>query len=182
LVENISIQNKKDKNNEINTKIYYTKEYSPITHMIMDENETFVICGNNLGTVFIYTMDNDDKTIWYLYKVLYDHFNPITSLAISEKLNIFISCSKYGYCMLYTLPKCKLINSHKLINIINSNSNNGESISNTNLCSDITLISESPLPCIVFYIKSRNTLCVSSIKAILLMRQNHYIFLFNQTQ
>ena len=163
LVENISIQNKKDKNKEINTKIYYTKEYSPITHMIMDENETFVICGNNLGTVFIYTMDNDDKTIWYLYKVLYDHFNPITSLAISEKLNIFISCSKYGYCMLYTLPKCKLINSHKLINIINSNSNNGESISNTNLCSDITLISESPLPCIVFYIKSRNTLCVSSI-------------------
>ena len=172
LVENISIQNKKDKNKEINTKIYSTKEYSPITHMIIDENETYVICGNNLGTVFIYTMDYDDKTIWYLYKVLYDHFNPITSLAISEKLNIFISCSKYGYFMLYTLPRFKLINSHKLKNIINSNLNSGESMPNFNLYSDITLISDSPLPCIIFYIKSRNSLCVSSINGHFIKEKN----------
>ena len=163
LVENISIQNKKEKNKEINTKIYSTKEYSPITNMIIDENETFVICGNNLGTVFIYSMDYEDKTIWHLYKVLYDHFNPITSLSLSEKLNIFVSCSKYGYCMLYTLPKCKLINSYKLKNIINNNLNGGENMSNINFFSDITLISDSPLPSIIFYVKSRNSLCVSSI-------------------
>jgi hypothetical protein len=143
--------------------------------MIIDENETFVICGNNLGTIFIYTMDYDDKTIWHLYKVLYDHFNPITSLAISEKLNIFISCSKYGYCMLYTLPKCKLINSHKLKNIINSNLNVGENMPNTNLCSDITLISDSPLPCIIFYIKSRNSLCVSSINGHFIKEKSLYL-------
>ena len=177
LVENISIQNKKEKNNGINTKIYSTKEYSPITHMIIDENETFVICGNNLGTVFIYTMDYDDKTIWHLYKILYDHFNPITSLAISEKLNIFISCSKYGYFMLYTLPKCKLINSHNLKNIINNNLNGGENMTNINLFSDITLISDSPLPCIIFYVKSRNSLCVSSINGHFICESNRFDFI-----
>ena len=37
------------------------------------------------------------------------------SMEINENLGIFIVCFKNGYCMVYTLPKCKLINSFLLL-------------------------------------------------------------------
>ena len=165
LIENISsliINDKNENNNYPETKIYSTKEYSPITHMIIDENEFYAICGNILGTIFVYTINQNDKTDWHLYKVIYDHFSPITTISINEKLNIFITCSKSGYCMNYTLPNCKLVNSYKLNNMINynNNSNNDENLS---LYANISLISSSPLPCIIFYFKLRNSLAVFSI-------------------
>jgi hypothetical protein len=129
--------------------------------MTIDENEIFVICGNILGTIFVYTINQNDKTDWNLYKIIFDHNQPITSISINEVLNIFITCSKTGYCMVYTLPNCKLVNSYKLKNIINNNnSNNNE---NTILIADISLISSSPLPCIIFYFKARSSLAVFSI-------------------
>ena len=168
-IENISLQNKNqlieknDKNDYPETKIYSTKEYFPITHIIIDENEIFAICGNIIGTTFVFTINQSEKTDWNLYKVIYDHFSPITSLSLNDNLNIFISCSKSGYCMIYTLPQFKLVNSFRLKNIINySDLNNNEKIS---LYADIVLISSSPLPCMIFYFKLRNSLAVFSINA-----------------
>ena len=164
LIEKLSTQvlkDKAEKNDYPETKIYSTKEYSPIIRMTIDENEIFVICGNILGTIFVYTINQNDKTDWNLYKIIFDHNQPITSISINEVLNIFITCSKTGYCMVYTLPNCKLVNSYKLKNIINNNnSNNNE---NTILIADISLISSSPLPCIIFYFKARSSLAVFSI-------------------
>ena len=164
LIENISSQTSsknKEKNDYPETKIYSTKEYSPITHIIIDEHEIYAICGNILGTIFVYTINQDDKLDWRLYKVIYDHFSPITSLCINDNLNIFISCSKSGYCMLYSIPKFKLVNSFKLKNIINQNGfSNNENIS---LYPHISLISSSSLPCLIFYFKQINSLAVFSI-------------------
>ena len=167
LIEKISsliINDKNEKNNYPETKIYSTNEYSPIIHMIIDINEFFVICGNILGTIFIYIINQVDKTDWNLYKILYDHSSPITSISLNEKLNIFATCSKSGYYMIYTLPNCKLVNSYKLQNIINNNNNNDSKNSeNLNLYANVSLISSSPLPCIIFYFKLRNSLAVLSI-------------------
>jgi hypothetical protein len=161
LIENISVLNKKDKNYYPETRIYSTREYSPITHIVIDENEIFAICGNVFGSVFVYVIDEKDKTIWNLYKVIYDNFSPITSIDINKTLNIFIVCDKDGYCMVYTLPKCKLINSFKLKNILyQNNSINNEGLS---LFANISIISSSPLPCIIFYFKSKSSLAVLSI-------------------
>ena len=172
LIENLYINEKNDKNGKNEnqfpeTKIYSTKENSPIIHMIIDENEIFAICGNILGTIFVYTIDQNDKTDWKLYRVIYDHFSPITSLTINENLNIFSACSKNGYCMIYTLPQFKLVNSFKLKNIIiNHNPQNYNE--NLLLYANIILISSSPLPCMILYFKLRKTLAIFSING-------HYI-------
>jgi len=155
LIENISVDiNKKDKGEKIETKIYYTKDIAPITHILIDENEIFMLCGNNVGTIYIYIIDNKEKNILHPYKILYDNFSPMSSLAFDEKLNIFISCFKDGICNLYTTPQCKLVNSFKLKNIVKNE--------NT-LFSNISLISSSPLPCFIFYFKQRSSLCVVSV-------------------
>ena len=162
LVEKITSQNKKEKNekNEYpETRIYNTKENAVVTHIIINEKEIFSICGNSLGTIFVYAINQNDKTDWHLYKKIYDHFSPITSLSVNDNLNIFISCSKAGYYMLYTLPNYKLVNSFKIKNIINNSIN----IENLSLYADISLISSFPLPCIIFYIKLRKSLSIFSI-------------------
>ena len=155
LIENILVDiNKKDKGEKIETKIYYTKDIAPITHILIDENEIFMLCGNNVGTIYIYIIDNKEKNVLHPYKILYDNFSPMSSLAFDEKLNIFISCFKDGICNLYTTPQCKLVNSFKLKNIVKN-----ENI----LFANISLISSSPLPCFIFYFKQRSSLCVVSV-------------------
>ena len=103
-------------------------------------------------------------------------------MAINENLNIFIICFKNCYNMLYTLPNCKLFNSFRIeendFNNRKTNKENSEqnidkqvnsfipiSSSNNIYCPNITFISQSPLPCFVFYIKERKSLCVYSINA-----------------
>ena len=154
LIENITEDNKKDKIEKIETKIYSTKENSRITHILIDPNEIFMLCGNNLGNIYIYIIDSKEKSELHLYHILYDHYSPLSSLAFDEKLNIFISCSKDGFCNLYTTPQCKLVNSFNLKNLVNSENS---------IYANISLISSAPLPCFIFYFKSRNSLCVCSI-------------------
>ena len=82
--------------------------------------------------------------------------------------------------MVHTLPNCKLfnsfkieendLNSNKIINKDNNESNieietTPNSESNEIFSPDITFISQSPLPCFVFYIKKRKSLCVYSINS-----------------
>ena len=171
IIEN-KIDTKKGKSKKIN--IIKTGILSPITKMIIDKTETIVICTNAKGTIFIYLIDRNDKFCWSLYKEINEGQGEISSIAISENLSIFIICFKNGYCMTYTLPNCKLYNSfrieqddfHNTFPKKFNNESTPDSLSSPNFYSpDITFISESPLPCFVFYIKERKSLCAYSINA-----------------
>ena len=137
--------------------IYSTIEISPIIHIIIDETETYAICGNQFGTVFIYLISPDKKYQWKLIKIINNHNCTITSMAVSENLNIFISCDITGKCMLYSLPRGKLFNSF----ILEPPLDDDEQKQNA-LCKNI-IIFHAPLPCFIFYIKNMNCLCIYSI-------------------
>ena len=172
-------KNRKNKTQKI-FNIISTNKLSPITNMKTDDNETFAICGNKIGCIFIYSFNKLNKIEWNLYKIIQDHQKEITSLDFNSNLNIFISCDKEGYNNLYTFPQCKLFNSYKLTesqlptyyNSINDNNSSSisRSESNTNIFStqadiyaDIVIISHCPLPCIIFYIHAKKILCSFSI-------------------
>ena len=146
--------------------IYTTSEYSPIMNMVIDKNETFAICGNTIGTIFIFKISPNNKMIWMLYKNFNDHNSPISSIAINETLNISITCSQNGLCMLYTLPYFNLYNSF-IIGKDDKESENQEEI----ICPDLVLISDSPLPCFIFYIDLKRSLYFYSINGHLLNKK-----------
>ena len=168
ILKNIIKEKEKEKPNNINninyneesqkTYIYTTSEYSPIIKIIIDSNETFAICGNTKGTIYIYKINSNNKLIWTLYKYFNDHNSPITSIAIHENLNIAITCSIEGLCMLYTLPNFKLYNSFIIGNNKKDNKNKEEI-----LCPNIVLISDKPLPCFIFYVDLKKSIYFYSI-------------------
>ena len=146
----------KDKEVTKSIYIYSTNEYSPIIKLIIDESNTYVICTNKLGTIFIFIVSPEKKYIWMLSKVItHQKMEGISALSICEKLNIFISCSNKGNCMIYSLPRIKLFNS---FNIQPENENENEKINCT-----LILIYHSPLPCFIFYIKNLSAFYVYSI-------------------
>ena len=165
---------KKDKSQK-NINIISTNDISPITHMIIDLSETFVICANKIGTIYIFKINKDNKGYWTLHKTIQDNQREITSIDLNENLNVFVTCDKEGYINLYTLPNCKLINSYKLNEKIFQNNNpncNNETRTGSNitinnslnsLYADQVIIFNSPLASLIFYIKSRKSLCVFSI-------------------
>ena len=83
---------------------------------------------------------------------------------------MFISCSKDGNCMLYSLPRIKLFNSWN-IQIFNNNENIDINKLNNVYCS-IIIIFHTPLPCFIFYIKNMNYLYVYSINGKFLKKHN----------
>ena len=166
--------NKKDKSQK-NINIITTNSTSPITHMKIDVSETFAICTNKIGSIFVFVINIKNKKEWILYKIIQNQ-KEITSIDLNENLNIFITCDKDGYNNLYTLPVCKLFNSYKFNenlfenNNLNNNNNYQRSPSNLNINYSINylyanhvIILHSPLPSLIFYIKSRKSLCVFSI-------------------
>ena len=184
-IEENEKSNKKNKNLK-NINLIFTHKFSPIspvTIMKIDESESFIICANKMGCVFIFSINIENKLEWTFQKIFQDNQKEITSLDLNENLNIFITCDKEGYNNVYTFPQGKLFNSFKLNeNQIHNktlftpidNSNNSTSISrsesNTNisltqgeLYADIVIISHNPLPCYIFYIHSKKCLCVFSI-------------------
>ena len=163
LVQNLdkNIDEKKTKNK--NTTIHLTNNSYPITQMVINNSDTLVICGNALGEIYIFIINQNNKSEWTLYKILHDHQSEIASLAINENLNIFISCSKDGYCHLYTLPDCHLINSVRLTDNLFKNEDNKGNNNNKIYYPNNIIISHSPLPCIIMYIKLRQSLSVFSI-------------------
>ena len=145
----------KTKNNEKNKKtgVYSTFECSPIIKILIDESETFALCANKLGTLFLYSINVNKKYEWVIVKIFHNQKSEITSLAINKNLSIFASCSLEGYVMLYTFPPtCKLFNSFKI-----------EIENEEKIFCPIILIFHTPLPCFIFYIKNLNCLCVYSI-------------------
>ena len=148
-----------------NTKyIYTTNEYSPITKIVFDKYETFAICGNANGTIYIFRININNKLNWTIYKVINDHNSPIVSIALHENLNIAITCSENGLCMLYSLPYFKLYNSFIL------GKDDKDNINDEILCPDIVLISDTPLPCFIFYVNDKRTLYFYSINGKLLSK------------
>ena len=135
------------------------------------------MCYNTEGIIFIYIIDQNDKLTWHIHKIINEGQGEISSLALNEELNIFIVCFKNGYCMTYTLPNCKLYNSFRIEEYEldkNTNKDNNlsssqietiDSISNKIYSPGICFISQSPLPCFIFYIKERKSLCAYSINA-----------------
>ena len=210
---------KKQKNK--NTKyfnILFTNKHSPITLMKMDESETFLICANKIGNVFIF-VNKQDKIEWSMYKIISDNEKEITSLDLNENLNIFITSDKEGYNNIYTFPQCKLFNSFKIklnevqlpINNNQNDTNNSSiasrsesnmniNISQNELYADIVIISNLPLPTLIFYIRLKKCLCVYSINFHLITTkygfdlvqngirkysdyfQKDYLFIFNKKE
>ena len=182
IINYLEDDDKKSKNKaQKNFNILSTKKMSPIILMKIDESETFLICANKIGCVFIFIINKENKLEWSLYKVLRDNHKEITSLDLNENLNIFITCDKEGFNNLYTFPQCKLFNSFKINenqlpsnNIPNEPNNNSFSasrsesnmninISQIDLYIDIIIISQTPLPCFICYIHLKKCLCVFSI-------------------
>ena len=184
-IEENEKSNKKCKNLK-NINLIFTHKFSsisPITIMKIDESESFIICTNKIGYVFIFSINIENKLEWNLLKIIQDNQKEITALDLNENLNIFITCDREGYNNVYTFPQGKLFNSFKLSeNQIHNktlfttmdNNNNSTSLSrsesNTNisltqneLFANIVIISHNPLPCFIFYIHSKKCLCVYSI-------------------
>ena len=134
--------------------IYSTNENSPIMKLIIDNSNTYAICANKLGTIFVYIISPEKKYVWMLSKVItHQKSEEISALSICENLNIFISCTKSGNCMLYCLPRIKLFNSFNI---------ELEKKEENIFCS-LILVYHTPLPCFIFYIKNLNSFYVYSI-------------------
>ena len=173
-------ENKKGKNSK-NINIIMTMKLSPITLMKIDQSETFIICTNKMGCIFIYSINKENKIEWILNNIIQDNQKEIVSFDLNENLNIFATSDKEGIINLYTFPQCKLFNSYKInenqihaninTNITENNSYSGSrsesniniSLTQNDMYSDLVIISHNPLPCIIFYIRSKKCLCVFSI-------------------
>ena len=138
--------------------------------MAISKNDTYVICGNSLGNIYIFIINQNNKLEWTLYKKITEHQSEITCLDVNEDLNMIISCSKDGYWLSHTLPDCSTINSFKFNENI-FKENNKENTNDKIYYPSIALISYSPLPCVVFYFEDRNSLCSFSINGKLLKEQ-----------
>ena len=152
---NICLQNINDK-----IILYATSEYSPIVKIVIDKSETFALCGNSYGTLYVFLINSYDKMKWTLYKDFNYHNSPITTIAIHQDLNIAISCSQNGLCNLYTIPEFKLYNSFILGKDIKMEN---ESEKNENLNPQFVLISDKGLPCFIFYVEAKRALYFYSI-------------------
>jgi hypothetical protein len=180
IINKLEEQEKSKRNKNLkNINLIQTSELSPITKMKIDESETFILCTNNLGCVYIFEINKGNKLFWNLFKKIQDNQKEITSIDLNENLNIFVTTDKEGFINLYTFPQCKLFNSYKLnenqFPVLNNPSENNSSPvsrsgSNINLSltqndiyADLVIISHNPLPCFIFYIRSKKCLCVFSI-------------------
>ena len=171
----IMAQNIEQRNDEKRLKIkrdilLYTGVNSPIVKMAIGKNETFAVCGNVIGNVFIFIINQNNKLEWTLYKKIAEHRAEITCLDINEDLNLCISCFKDGYWFTHSLPDCSLINSFIFTESL-FNPDNKENKDDKIYHPNIALISYSPLPSVILYFEERNSLCVFSINGKLLKEQ-----------
>ena len=124
----------------------YNPDYSPITIMKISRNEKFLLCGTKDGILISYKLN--EKNIEHK-KSLYLFDDEVTSIAISENLNMFAASSKDGFINLHILP------TYKLVRTICLNTNKSENESNEIIYADNIFLSGSPLPCLVLYISSK---------------------------
>lgn len=84
-----------------------------ITVLKIDKDEKYSFAGSKLGILYIFKVN---EHIWTQHRLLLDHADEITSIYISNILNVFATSSLDGYINLYTFPESKLFRSIKLNN------------------------------------------------------------------
>ena len=130
--------------------------YGPIVTMKMTSDEKYLFCGSKYGNIIIFEVNGPNLNI---YKVLYDHSDTITSIAINENLNMFASSSKDGYINIYILPSFKMVRSVLISKISDYNSdfeNNEKTKNEEFLFADNIFLSSTPLPCYTIYITEKH--------------------------
>ena len=138
-----NIDNKDDQSIQDQTII--NPFYSPIIVMEMSENEKVLFCGTKDGIVISYKLNA--KNIEYK-KSLHLFDDEITSISLNENLNMFAVSSKDGFINLHILP------SYKLVRTICLNKKESQNQKNDLLYAEKIFLSNSPLPCLVLYIKT----------------------------
>ena len=139
-----NIENKEEQAYQIQT--IFNPDYSPITIMKLSKNEKFLLCGTKDGIIISYKLN--EKNIEHK-KSLYLFDDEITSISISENLNMFAVSSRDGFINLHILP------TYKLVRTISLNKNKFEKKNNEIIYADNIFLSGSPLPCLVLYISSK---------------------------
>ena len=132
--------------NSINFSIFKTNNknnfYFPnvkITAMeIITNYQSFLLCGNEIGEIFIYLIDVEKLTENNLYNILNffkkinDNTDKILSISYNLDLNLFITASLDLFINIYNFPDCKLINCSQ------------EDCINDNKCK--VFLSDNPIP------------------------------------
>lgn len=135
----------------------------PVIIMEMSKNEKYLLCGTKKGFLIVYLVNNNNFEI---KDKLFDHNKEITSIYISDNLNMFTTSSKDGTIMLYTLPNFKLIRTIKLsINKYNQSQNNNEN-ENSFVFGNNIFLSNSPIPCVLVFISSERLFKTYSINGV----------------
>ena len=146
---------------KLNTCIFPNDD-DPVVVMEISQDEKILLCGTKKGFIIAYSLENNNFQI--LDKFFY-HNDEITSISISDNLNMFASSSKDGCIMLYTLPKFKLVRTIQIS--LNKNEKEDESIFGNNV-----FLSSVPIPCVTVFISSIKLFKTYSINGIQLFENN----------
>ena len=125
----------------------------PVVTMQISKDEKYLICGTKFGCIIGFKI-NEEKLESKCN--LNTHSEEITSIAISDNLNMFASASMDGFIMLYVLPSFSLVRSIELN--IKFNENDDEF-----LYADNIFLSSSPLACLSVFISSKKLFKIFTI-------------------
>ena len=101
----------------------------PIVCMNMTEDENLLLCGTNEGAIIAY--DVKEKNV-KVKDIIYSHSDEITSISISDNLNMFATSSVDGYIMIHILPSLQLVRSIHISSCSQKLSKNNQNIINEN--------------------------------------------------
>ena len=137
----------------------FPNDDDPVVVMEMTENEKYLLCGTKKGFIIIYSLKIN---CFEVVDKLFYHTEEITSISISDNLNMFSSASKDGCIMLYTMPTFKLVRTIQLsTNKNNENEKEKEFIFGNNI-----FLSSKPIPCVTVFISSKRMFKTYSINGV----------------
>ena len=91
--------------NESDPPVCYWHHSTTITALDDDYEERVLVTGSKDGECIVWVFENDTYTkLWHFY----DHDDEVTSVCISNELNVFASCSLDGTCNIYSLRNGEL--------------------------------------------------------------------------
>ena len=126
-----------DFNNNNVDKLYNPNDKSPVTCIVMNQEQNIAIVGNNIGIIYTYEVN---ETKYLLIKKIQYHQKAINYLFLSDELNAFASCSEDQYVNIYSIPNCDIIHSFEIDE------------------PEFVLLSGKPLPVCVIYSKKNKKL------------------------